>query len=157
MGVSRKKLIAGPLRAGNGCVYSGFCSWRALETKDKTCAMGQEEPGLMQLDHLWQGSCSWGRKGGCGGGGWRKQLFLAELCMSQARNFHTATFSARPSSKQPVRACRRLLGDRNLNLGVGQTATEAGSLPHPHPIFRMRSPHPHLVTHCGSSNKNCFV
>lgn len=25
--------------------------------------MGQEEPGVMQLDHLWQGSCSWGRKG----------------------------------------------------------------------------------------------
>lgn len=88
-----------------GVGIPGFVLGGLWKRKTRHMLWKQEEPGLVRLDHLRQrSSCSWGRKGSCGGGGWRKQLLLAELRMSQARNFHTATFSARLSSEQQGQA-----------------------------------------------------
>lgn len=94
--VSRTKFIVGPLCAGNGCVYSGFCSWRALETKEKTCAT---ETGRAWLD---AGGPSLEQREAGGWGGGENSSSQQSICMPQARNFHTATFSGQghPQSSQ---------------------------------------------------------
>lgn len=127
--VSRTSFIVGPLCAGNGCVYSGFCSWRALETKEKTCAtetgrawLDAGGPSLAQILLLEQETGGWG--------GGENSSSQRSICMPQARNFHRATFSGQghPHSSQD-----RHRAGRKLNHGTGQIAAEAASFPYLHP------------------------
>lgn len=130
--VSRTRFIVGPWCSGNGCVYSGFCSWRALKMKEKTCAM---ETGRSWLD---AGGPSLAHilllekeAGGWGGG--ENSSSQQSICMPQARNFHTATFSGQGHPQSSQDRQQEVSRRQETQPWQGKIAVEAASFPHLHP------------------------
>lgn len=140
----------GRLRTGNGRAYSGFCSWRALKTKDKTYAMETGRAWLSWTISV-RDPAPGAEKGAVVGDGETRSSQLSSACASGQKLSHSYSL-CQAILRAASASSGRLLGDRKLNLGLGQPAAEAASSPHPFLRMCFFFP-PDLVSHCGSSNK----